>query len=678
MSTWTLSTNNFLTPYTPTFLANGYLGVVGDWLGLGAGDCQIADLFNHASDPADTVRARLPAFQVLDLHNGLRWLSGLDKNTTLVRNYNQELNLRTATLATRFRWHDGDRLLDVATTTFVCRHEAGLAVQQITLTPLFDGPVQLRAYVDPQRGDLHCEQAEYEVLARPAVGQAEIGWSLGVAPVQRDRALVIASALRLEGPEQIEANSFNGLAQSGVEFAFHAQTGVAYTLTRYVAVGAARVEALALARSARAAGYSATLAAHAGAWEELWQGAITIEGDERAQLVVRAAQYGLLSSMRAGSGWSVAPMGLSSRGYGGHIFWDADTWIYPGVLLTHPELAQGCVEYRCDRLDGARAKARQYGYQGAMFPWEGDERGVETTPDWAPCGRYEQHITACVALAAWQWWQASGDIDWLRTRGWPLLRDCAAFWASRVTPTPQPDSSDPALTYHILDVQPADEYALHVDDNAWTNASAARCLQIAVEAAALLGEQAPPAWAHVAARLHLPFDEQRQITLEYAGYSDAIIKQADVVLLSFPLEWPLPAEVAANNARFYATRVDADHGPAMTYAIHAILAAAAGEQSLLSDYLRRSYEHNLRPPFLSFSETPDQDYCTFVTGAGGLLQALLFGCCGARLSDAGLIFPHPPLLPHGWSRLSVRLRCRGQHYQVDVTPSARTVQLIES
>ncbi|HMP41332.1 MAG TPA: hypothetical protein PKA05_13190 [Roseiflexaceae bacterium] len=365
-------------------------------------------------------------------------------------------------------------------------------------------------------------------------------------------------------------------------------------------------------------------------------------------------------------------MGLSSRGYGGHIFWDAETWIYPPVLLTHPALAQGCVEYRCDRLDGARAKARQYGYAGAMFPWEGDDLGVETTPDWAPCGQYEQHITACVALAVWQWWQASADIGWLRERGWPVLRECANFWASRVTPAPDP--ADPQRVYHICDVQAADEYALHIDDNAWTNASAARCLQLAVQAAALLGENVPPTWAHVAERLHLPFDAERRITLEYTGYTDEIIKQADVVLLTFPLEWPLPADVAANNAAYYATRVDAAHGPAMTYAIHAILAAAAGDQAQLGSYLRQSYQHNLRPPFHSFSETPDQDFCTFVTGAGGLLQALIFGCCGVRLGDAGLTFAHAGLLPAGWQRLAMRLCCRGRIYDIELTPAGRMVR----
>jgi trehalose/maltose hydrolase-like predicted phosphorylase len=667
MSTSILATDRLLLPYSPTFLGNGAIGATGDWLGIGAGDCHIAHVFTRGSDPADTVRARLPAFNTFDLHNGLRWLGGLEQNTTLVRNYHQQLDLRTATLTTRFRWHDGDRRIDVVASLLVCRHDPRLAMQQVSFTPLFNGQMQLRAVIDERRGDLHRTQ-----LARGAAG----AWGVLFEPSQGGQQLAVASAVSLDGPGAVEPEAIDTEAESGVRFTFAAQAGATCSFTRYVAVGEEALDtAIARAERARTAGYAALQSEHAAAWATLWEGAIEIEGDEHLQRVVRSAQYALLSSMRAGSGWSVSPMGLSSRGYGGHIFWDADTWIFPAMLLTHPDLAQGCVDYRCDRLDGARAKAQQYGYAGAMFPWEGDDLGVETTPDWAPCGRYEQHITACVALAAWKWWQATGDEAWLRRRGWPLLRDCADFWASRVEPAPQPDNDDPALTYHIRDVQPADEYALHVDDNAWTNAAAARCLQLAAQAAAILGEAAPPAWLHVAERLHIPFDDARQITLEYTGYTNEIIKQADVVLLTFPLEWPLPAHVAANNARFYAGRVDADHGPAMTYAIHAILAAADGDQALLNDYLRKSYEDNLRPPFLSFSETPDQDFCTFVTGAGGLLQALIYGCCGARLGDDGLHFPHASLLPEGLNRISMRLRCRGEQYEVIVTPAGREVRV---
>jgi trehalose/maltose hydrolase-like predicted phosphorylase len=672
MSTWNLTTDRFLAPYTPTFVANGYHGITGDWLGLGSGECHIANIYNRGSDAADTVRARLPAYLATDLHNGIHWLAATDMNTTLIRNYTQELDIQQATLHTRYRWHDGDYRMDIASSYFASRADHNLAAQKLTLTPHFNGPIQLQLTIDSRRGDL--------IIDHATIGQhiqGEQTWALHAAPIQRDSSLAIAVAVRLEGANELQSTAVRS-DQTGVVLRFVAEAGVTYTLTRVVVVGELHLaDALTHAHRARSQGYSALHAAHCAAWADLWQGAIEIEGDDQIQRIVRASQYGLLSSMRAGSGYSLSPMGLSTRGYGGHIFWDADTWMFPALLLTHPAEAQGCVEYRCDRLDGAREKARKAGYQGAMFPWEGDDLGVETTPDWAPCGQYEQHVTSCVALAVWQWYQATNDQEWLRHKAWPLLQAAATFWLSRVSPTPNLANSDPQLSYHIRDIQAADEYALHVDDNAWTNASAARCLQIASQAAGILGLQAPPEWLHIAEHMYIPFDTERQITLEYQGYTDEIIKQADVVLLDFPLNWPLPAGVAANNARYYASRIDAAHGPAMTYAIHAIIAAQTGDQELFEQYLRDSYQHNLRPPFESFSETPDLNYCTFVTGAGGLLQALIYGCCGARLSDAGLTFPHAAMLPRGWQRLSVRLVCRGLAFQVTVTPTGRVVEAVK-
>ena len=668
-----LGTKNILHPYTPTFVANGYIGITGDWLGIGAGDCQIADVYARSSDPTDTVRARLPRFTAFDLHNGLHWLGGLDRNTTLVLGYRQELDSAGGALLTRFRWHDGDLNIDVATTLFACRHDPHLAVQRVEFTPHFDGELMLEVGIDARRGDLPIDRT-----SDGSIEQGKVVWCSALTP-QRDGEIAIACAIALDGADEVDNWPW---AEAGRSISLRAHAGQTVRLTRYVAVvagklpeGEGRSDAVNSAHDRACAactqGYEGVLAAHRAAWAALWEGAITIEGDPFAQAVTRSAQYALLSSLREGSGWSISPQGLSSRGYGGHIFWDADTWIFPGVLLTHPAEAQGIVEYRCDRIAGAQAKAQQYGYAGAMFPWEGDDLGVETTPDWAPCGRYEQHITACVALAQWQWWQASGNLAWLKERGWPVLRECARFWASRVDPAP--DTAQPDQQFHIRDVQPADEYALHVDDSAWTNAAAARTLQLAAQAAGLIGEKAPPEWLHVAERLHIPFDAERGIVLEYAGYADQTIKQADVVLLTFPLEWPLDPQVEANSIRFYDSKIDAAHGPAMTYAIHAILAAQVGNQAQLTDYLRRSYAANMRPPFLSFSETPDNDYCTFMTGAGGLLQALLYGVCGARLSDDGLTFPFPALLPEGWTKLAVRMRCRGKAYDVTVTPAGRAV-----
>lgn len=62
-----------------------------------------------------------------------------------------------------------------------------------------------------------------------------------------------------------------------------------------------------------------------------------------------------------------------TSGYNGHVFWDSETWMYPALLPLWPSIADGGVlQYRLNKLPGAKAKAKSYnkGWKGAMYPWE--------------------------------------------------------------------------------------------------------------------------------------------------------------------------------------------------------------------------------------------------------------------------------------------------------------------
>ena len=144
---------------------------------------------------------------------------------------------------------------------------------------------------------------------------------------------------------------------------------------------------------------------HESLWRELWKGDITVEGDVQAQKEIRFALYNLYSSIRKGTGRSIAPMGLSVKSfYNGHIFWDAETWMFPVLLMLHPDLALEMLNYRYDGLSAARKNAAAHGYSGAMYPWEGDHNGEESTPTFALTGIMEHHISADIAIACWRYW----------------------------------------------------------------------------------------------------------------------------------------------------------------------------------------------------------------------------------------------------------------------------------
>ncbi|PKP28719.1 MAG: glycosyl hydrolase family 65, partial [Bacteroidetes bacterium HGW-Bacteroidetes-18] len=146
---------------------------------------------------------------------------------------------------------------------------------------------------------------------------------------------------------------------------------------------------------------------HKDLWTTLWEGDIEIEGDLQSQQDVRLALYHLYSFARGDSDLSISPMGLSSQGYNGHIFWDTELWMFPPLLVLNQDIARSLVNYRSDRLHVAKKKALNFGFKGAMFPWESDDTGEEATPAWALTGTFEHHITADVAIAFWNYYSVT-------------------------------------------------------------------------------------------------------------------------------------------------------------------------------------------------------------------------------------------------------------------------------
>ena len=364
------------------------------------------------------------------------------------------------------------------------------------------------------------------------------------------------------------------------------------------------------------------------------------------------------------------------------MFWDAETWMFPGVLAFHPRLARSIVDYRYRTRAAARANARRLGYPGLFYPWESGSTGDLATEcqSWQPPHCLTQiHLQSDIALAVWQYYQATGDTAWLRERGWPLLRGIAEFWAGRVTRNA--DGS-----YSIRNVAGPDEYSNGVTDGVFTNAGAATALRDATRAARILGRPAPASWTTIAARLRVPYDSRTHAFRQYQGYRGSLIKQADAVMLMYPLGWPMSHAQAAGTLDYYARRTDPD-GPAMTDSIHAVDAAATGAPGCATyTYLMRSIEPFVRGPFDEFSEArggkagaadplagaPAQD---FLTGAGGFLQTFPYGLAGLRW-ETGAVRLDPMLPPQLADGVTLRgLRFQGRTFDVALGAHHTTVRL---
>ena len=382
---------------------------------------------------------------------------------------------------------------------------------------------------------------------------------------------------------------------------------------------------------------------HKELWETLWEGDIVIEGDLESQQDVRLALYHLYSFSRGDSDLSISPMGLSSQGYNGHIFWDTELWMFPPLLLLNQDIARSLVNYRSDRLDVAKRKAINFGYKGAMFPWESDDTGEEATPAWALTGTFEHHITADVAIAFWNYYRVTKNKQWLTEKGYTVLKEVADYWVSRSTKNP--DGS-----YSIKNVVGANEFAPNVDDNAFTNGSAITALQFAVLAAKELNIEPNTDWSVVANNIKIhKFPDGT--TMEHSKYDGDIIKQADANLLSYPLNI-VKGDELLKDLKYYEEKL-AVEGPAMGKSIFAVIYARLGNAEKAFSLFKESYEPNKRPPFGALSEAATSNNPYFVTGAGGMLQTILFGFGGLHLTEEGII-QVTPILPKGWKSLTLK------------------------
>ncbi len=572
-------------------------------------------------------------------------VDGRRADAASVSNLRQRLDMKTATLVTEF---DVGAKLHVRHSIAALRNLPFSALATVELQARQDVLVTPAAVIEAP--DILREVKNlYAVIDRPHVS-IPLMTSVGKSPTGKHTVAASVSLLFDEraGPALVHEDwdynthltKFSRRLKAGETFRF----AVVGSVISSAHTADPHNEAERLTIYAALQGRARLQQDHAAAWAALWRGDIVIAGDERVQREVRLALYHLYSFAREGTAYSLSPMGLSGLGYNGHVFWDSELWMYPPLLALHPELAKSLLEYRYARLGAARQNAFSHGYRGAMFPWESASEGQETTPVWALTGPFQQHITGDVGWAFWKYYQVTHDKTWLRERGYPVLKDVADFWASRVT------RRGPGH-FDIDNVIGANEWQENIDNNAFTNGMAITVLGYATQAARELGLAPDPDWAVVAANIPiLRFADGT--TRENASYDGVPIKQADANLLAYPLDIVRDPRRIAQDLAYYEGRLAPD-GPAMSHAILATLYARIGQPDQAWALFKRSYQPNELAPFGVLAETAGGSNPYFVTGAGGALQALLFGLGGLRIGDDG-ISQGAVKLPTGLKRIELR------------------------
>jgi kojibiose phosphorylase len=461
--------------------------------------------------------------------------------------------------------------------------------------------------------------------------------------------------------------------------------------------------------------YTTLLSAQEAAWEEVWESSdVVIEGDIKAQLAIRYNLFQLLiSAPRHDDTVSIPAKTLSGFAYRGHVFWDTEIFIQPFLIFTQPDLARNLLTYRYHTLNGARRKAKDSGYKGAMFAWESAGTGDEVTPRWVPpaddseelvriwCGDRELHINTDVAYAVWQYWQATGDDAWMRDYGAELVLDTAVYWGSRVEWNPKQEH------YEIREVIGTDEYHEHVSNNTFTNRMVQWHLEKALvvldwlhnqypeKAATLEGKllvtlERQARWRDIISNIWIPYDPETGIIEQCEGFfkledinladyeprtksmqtilgiegasKRQVLKQPDVLMLLYLLrETPgifSDLRTLQANWDYYAPRTDITYGSSLGPAIHAALASYLNQPE-------EAYERFMQAALVDLEDTRrNAKEGIHAASAGGVWQALVFGFAGIRINDT---YPQAkPHLPKGWTRLKFKLQWRGEWYEFDL------------
>lgn len=704
-----------LPAYFPGLLGNGYIATLTTPRGIDAAQTYLVGLMDYS--PGDISRpALVPGWTAIDFAPGdvgskARWAAEAPLTAEHFSDYRQTLDMHEATLTTRYSYTDQGRRLAVRVTAFVSEPSPHLALARLAITPDYDGwvrlsfPLTLWARHTPRfpLGQWSGPEQDEMLAARgiplqprlPATPDRAALWYPGYTEVAKsggdartlslwlsgraENGLPMAMAAAVTLPAEEAGSAKISVRRNAhtlaLEVALRVAKGHTYDFTKYVALsragwGGDAAEDLTLARQARMLGFDRLAREQRAAWQALWQSDIVIEGDPRAQEVAHSQLYYLIASSTPDTGWATGPCGLTLC-YAGHVFWDSDTWMFPVLLLLHPRRARSILNFRERTLDAARARARQHGYRGAMFPWESDpQNGTDQTPYSAHVlSESENHVNSEVAIAQWQYYLATLDRNWLRMHGWPVIRDVARFWASRVTPDPD------RRHYHILHVTSVAESNADIADDTFTNLGAAKALEIATAAAKIVGERPDPNWERIAHGLYIPMAPNGQYHLAFAPSVTAHGKDfggGPVALLFLPaLDFRMSSDLRLNDYQ-HAIRTDAAQsvGRVSMGILPRVAAADEADRGSAAADWAKLFETGgtLKPPYNVCTETAANEVGPFLTGSGSYLQSLMFGLTGLRLREAGLEQAYAPALPPGWRSLTLRgAAIRGRRLTIRIT-----------
>jgi protein-glucosylgalactosylhydroxylysine glucosidase len=433
-------------------------------------------------------------------------------------------------------------------------------------------------------------------------------------------------------------------------------------------------------------GWDELRSSNRAAWKSLWKGRIVVDGDDVAQRALDSAFFYLHSSMHGDLLTGVAPFGMSQwSDYSGHVFWDMDSWDLPVAVSTDPAAARAMVLFRARGLEAAKRKAASFGMKGAMYPWEAGLDGSEQTPSEADTGWAEQHIVLDVAVGAWEYYEATGDLSTLRTAVWPILQGVAEWIADRGTFTKR--------GYEIRHVMGHNEWVEDVSNDSMVNLMSRMALRDAIRAAAIVGATVPPEWEKIEKLIYIPEDHTRAVIQPFsidgplAYYNESQNSYQRLSVSEHPEAYtlsntqmlvfhdpPIPWNLYRNTWKYEESlRMTREPSPSVPGSVRspgfsipplAACSALFGDRKKAAELFHLAATEYVEGPFDIAKEYRPYRDGAYVTNNASLLLAALYGFTGLRISS-GDWRKYPVSLPDGWKRIEIdRIWIKGKQWHV--------------
>jgi alpha,alpha-trehalose phosphorylase len=413
------------------------------------------------------------------------------------------------------------------------------------------------------------------------------------------------------------------------------------------------------------------------------------------QQAVRFNLFHILQASARAEDTGVPAKGLTGQAYEGHYFWDTETYLLPFLIYTSPRIAKNLLTFRYKMLPQARARARQLGHRGAMFPWR-TISGEEASPYYA-AGTAQYHINADIMYALRKYVQATGDEAFLQDCGAEMLVETARLWLSLGF-----YSDAKGGKFCVNSVTGPDEYNTVVNNNAYTNLMARENLRYAAQTVEALRATDPDAystlvhktalepseveaWIRAADSMYVPYDEKLKIIPQDDSFLDRepwdfkntphdhyplllfyhplniyrkqVIKQADVVLAMFLLGDAFSAEEKKRNFEFYDPLTTGDSS--LSSCVEAIIATQVGD-------IGKAIRYGVAALLMDLADVGGnvKDGC-HIASMGGTWMMLTYGLGGMR-DDDGMLSFWPRRAPEDNAILRFPVTYRGQMLEVEI------------